>query len=241
MYENATNLPASVDWRKEGAVTPVKNQYSCGSCWAFSAVGSIEGINAIRSGKLISLSEQQLVSCDHAKDLGCGGGTTIWDFPGLEASQYPRRAVVLISFCFAKVVSEIISIRLSVGLMDYAFEYIVQNGGLDTEYDYGYWSFDLPCQTGKEADRHVVAIDGYEDVPQGSAEALQKALAHQPVSVAICASSSLQFYSKGIVDDNGCCVGLNHGVLAVGYEPDDENSEEAPGNWIIKNSWGSGT
>ncbi|KAF5817238.1 Cysteine protease [Helianthus annuus] len=73
IYANMTDIPPKVDWREKNAVTDVKGQGGCGSCWAFAAVVALEGINAIRTGKLVKFSEQQLVDCDMT-NKGCDGG-----------------------------------------------------------------------------------------------------------------------------------------------------------------------
>jgi xylem cysteine proteinase len=97
-FQALKDLPVSVDWRTKGAVTDVKNQGSCGSCWAFSATGALEGFYFINNQKLVSFSEQQLVDCVTA-DQGCNGGLPSDAFvytggSGIETeADYPYKAV----------------------------------------------------------------------------------------------------------------------------------------------------
>merc|ERR1712054_309928 len=76
---DTANLADEVNWVTAGAVTPVKNQAQCGSCWAFSSTGSMEGAHKIATGNLVSLSEEQLVQCSTVNS-GCNGGLLDYAF-----------------------------------------------------------------------------------------------------------------------------------------------------------------
>ncbi|WCJ32698.1 Cysteine proteinases superfamily protein [Euphorbia peplus] len=192
-YGNISAFPTSMDWRKKGAVTPIKDQGQCGSCWAFSTVAAVEGITQLTTGKLISLSEQELVDCDtKGVDQGCEGG-----------------------------------------LMDDGFKFIIGNKGITTETNYPYEAADGTCNTKEEAN-HAANIASYEDVPANNEASLMKAVANQPISVAIDASGSeFQFYSSGVFTGS-CGTELDHGVTAVGY-----GSSNGMNYWLVKNSWGN--
>ncbi|XP_069784636.1 procathepsin L-like [Narcine bancroftii] len=187
-------LPLSVDWRTKGYVTGVKDQGHCGSCWAFSAVGSLEGQTFKKTQKLVSLSEQNLVDCSSAQgNHGCQGG-----------------------------------------LMQYAFNYILLNNGIDAESYYPYTGNDGTCKYNPKW--RAASCYSFRFVGYRNETALAEAVAVVgPISAAIDARhKSFQFYKAGIYYEPECNnYEINHGVLIVGY-----GSENGKNYWIVKNSFG---
>jgi cathepsin L len=194
-FEAAVAAPTSFDWRTKGAVTGVKNQGQCGSCWSFSTTGSTEGCHEISGKSLVGLSEQNLVDCSgsYGND-GCEGG-----------------------------------------LMTQAMQYIISNGGIDTEASYPYTAEDGTCSY--NAANSGATLKNYKNVPSGNENALQTSVQQGPTSVAIDASQpSFQFYSSGVYNEPACSsTSLDHGVLAVGWGVDPSGGPY----WIVKNSWGT--
>jgi len=190
---NEAQVPASnqpnveVDWVSKGAVTAIKDQGQCGSCWAFSTTGSMESAVYLKSGNLTPLSEQELVDCSGSSgNQGCNGG-----------------------------------------LMDNAFKWIIQNGGLATETDYAYTAKDGTCK--KVASKST--ISSYKDIPAKDEATLKTAVQMQPIAIAVDARK-WQTYSSGVFAGCGALIQLDHGVLAAGYS-------DAGGYWLVKNSWGT--
>uniref|UniRef100_A0A8C6SJT6 Cathepsin L n=1 Tax=Neogobius melanostomus TaxID=47308 RepID=A0A8C6SJT6_9GOBI len=190
------DVPDSVDWRESGLVTSVKDQGECGSCWAFSAVGALEGMWAKTKKKLVDLSPQNLVDCSGKYgNEGCGGG-----------------------------------------YMHQAFDYVIDNQGIDSEASYPYKGevkdfvfFDGTCRY--NVSNRAANCSSY----QGNDTRLWVShvcrFAWGAYGMVMCRSFHCVYYNPDCPQD------LDHGVLLVGYGTDDTSGLDY---WLIKNSWGEG-
>lgn len=191
-------IPVSIDWRELGAVTNVKNQKHCGSCWSFASTGGLEGQMFRKTGVLESLSEQNLIDCSKSyNNEGCNGG-----------------------------------------LMGQTYQYIIDNGGIDSEESYPYESINSTCRY--DPKNSVATVSGFVNIERGNEDKLTSAIATVgPIPIAIDAShSSFQLYKSGVYYNSPHCSStfLDHAVLAVGYGTDDSGQDY----YIVKNSWGTG-
>lgn len=222
--------PPSVDWRAVGAVTAVKDQSACGSCWAESAVANMESAwyLAHKSSMQapVALSVEQVIECD-AHDDACYGGYPKGAYQyaiehgGLAAdADYPYK-VMGHTICLA----------------NQTFNATCGDGMCD-DPPLTNWC-DLTCSD--RAHKSVAKISSWVALPSNEDQIAAYLAVHGPVSVGIDASGGalgvlfpwLQFYKRGIANPRRCTSTIDHGVLLVGY-----GEEDGKKSWILKNSWG---
>ena len=195
----------TVDHVKDGHMIGVKNQGSCGSCWAFAANSALEGAVSAKTGRdPVRMSEQHLVDCtlrnnSHNMDLfgedfglwGCGGGwmATAWYFQSKH------------------------------GVM------------LDSDYPYTSGRTQTESRCAHDGSKTIGKVSSWNRIDaSGGLDQVKSKLREQPLTIAVDAGSShFQFYSKGVVGANdGCPTGLNHAVVLVGYTEKDGSPSPDP-------------
>jgi len=200
-------IPSSWDWEQMGAVTGVKNQGQCGSCWAFSTIGNVEGVNFLQTKTLVSLSEEQVVDCStQSGDEGCDGGWPFWAMTDMDASPFSGYWDTEASYPYiaGNGVSGNCSFKTS------------EEGAIETTY----LSF---CQTVNPT------------APCGMQQTQQLLMKYGPLSACLNAES-MESYNSGVDNPGSSCdpTQIDHCITLVGWGVD--NSTAAP-YWRIKNSW----
>ncbi|KAK3009724.1 hypothetical protein RJ639_013066 [Escallonia herrerae] len=254
---SVNDVPSSLDWRKSGAVTPVKDQGNCAADTGLSKLvvyGAKESylyFVTVINWKRTSTNVKTILQCTALRttsaivlilhDCAIAATTNIGGFRITIAVVVLHRCMLVILRINKIVTGSLISLSeqelvdcdrsydsgCGGGLMDYAFQFV------DTEEDYPYQGGEKSCNRNK-LKRCVVTIDGYVDVPESDEKQLLQAVVTQPVSVGICGSErAFQLYSKGIFT-GPCSTSLDHAVLIVGYD-----SKDGLDYWILKNSWGT--
>uniref|UniRef100_A0A7S3NK25 Peptidase C1A papain C-terminal domain-containing protein n=1 Tax=Aureoumbra lagunensis TaxID=44058 RepID=A0A7S3NK25_9STRA len=206
-----SSLPSSFDWREKGVVTPVKNQLLCGSCYAHSAIESMESQFILGGSPSKELSVQQIVSCDTGgDDQGCNGGmyTNVWDYVKknggvTSAKEYPYDTATGqgdVTSCNFEQAKDIV---------------------LGTAVKKWQWAT-KPCD-------RILCTHMDEDTLKANL------VSYGPISIAVDASQ-WSTYTGGVLTNDSCASKLkgrlDHAVQLVGYSED----AEIP-YWIIKNSW----
>jgi len=208
LHRAAPNATAGkIDWRDKGAVTAVKDQGQCGSCWAFSATEQIESADFMAGRPLQVLSPQQIVSCDKGGswgDSGCDGGFTEGAFEyvagvaGIETeANYPYKSGTTGTDGQCKYDAS----KVAVSIKGYTYAVPPCTSGSCTKQD----------ETG-----------------------LLNQIATSPISICVNAEP-WQFYSSGVMKGKSCSgayADQDHCVQLVGY---DQNT--TPSYWIVRNSW----
>merc|ERR1719253_863938 len=201
--------PSSLDWRTKGAVTSVRDQKTCGGCWAFSTIGNIEGAAVVQGGKaLVPLSEQELLDCStycgsyggyFGCNQGCGGG--------LQGAAMDD---------------------LSIGGL--------KGKGVDSETKYPFIGKNGKCHYSSPG---VVGVTKWQYVDKDETKMKAALAKFGPLAVSVDDGGKggpWMSYKGGVLSGGGCSGDLNHGVTLVGYGTDKKSGKDY---WLVKNSWGT--
>eukprot|EP00977_Amphora_coffeiformis_P002274 scaffold426_cov219-Amphora_coffeaeformis.AAC.36 len=244
--EPVSQLPKHVDWRRQGISTPVKNQYTCGSCWAFATTSALESHVALHTGVLYELSEQQLVSCT-GNPLHCGGtGGCDGSIPEI-AMEYVRTHGMVDAWTFGYASKNGTTVPCTleqrdtlewngsdhVQKMAKTKRYLDGNGGAtdnDDETNY------LPGA--------VVTLDSWITLPRNNYTAVMNAVAKMGPLIVTVACVPWISYQRGVFsgalntrDETNVSGGWAAGRCCLeGYGTDKETGEDY---WLIKNSFGA--
>jgi len=202
-------VPTTFDWEAQGAVTGVKNQGQCGSCWAFSTIGNSEGVYFLHTKNLVGLSEEQVVDCStQSGDEGCNGGWPFWAFTDMDASPYNGQFDTEAGYPY--IAGNGVSGNCSFSTGDVGAKLT------------GYQSF---CQTVNPT------------APCGESGTQALLMKYGPLSACLDATP-MQSYQGGVDNPGSSCdpTAIDHCITLVGWGVD--NSTGAP-FWRIKNSWGT--
>jgi len=216
------------DWRAYNAVTPIKDQGGCGSCWAFSAVQAVESAHFLKHNASmpapVALSAEQLVECDD-RDYACYGG-------------YPHNAFEHLIKSGGLVADSRYPYDVeghTVCLANQTFNETCGDGICDDPPLTNYC--DLTCSVDARGPR-IAKLSSWEAVTSDENAIAAYLASHGPLSVSIDAgdiASWMQFYKGGVANPRRCSkTSLNHAVLLVGF-----GVEKNTPYWLVKNSWGS--
>ena len=219
-------VPSAVDWRSTGAVPQaVKDQSTCGSCWAFGTTAAIEGAAFLSSGVSLSASEQQFMDCswDFGANSACGGGDAD---AALDWLVKERRGEFEVERNYQYIGAAGFCLRKQPEAPEDA------SSSLDSS---------PPSSSISSSSPSPPKVKGYAFVPAGDDEALIEAVySRGPLQVSInAAAKGFRFYSSGVYDEPSCSPreeDLDHSVALVGYGTDGASGKDF---WLVRNSWSS--
>jgi cathepsin F/cysteine peptidase B len=216
-------LPSSIDWVSKGAVTGVKDQGNCGDCWSFGAAGDVEGTWFLADHDLVSLSEQQLTSCDHTgDDSGCGGSSSDMDSFKYIVNNGGLASEAAYPFCSGDASCK---------------------GKNKKQRTNGVCNKKLEKKTVAHISGAMQisgGVDKYDPQPVSEAAVMKALMLHGPMAIAVNAGGSAwENYEEGIISPKHCSgdpQDLDHIVLLVGFG-EEKKGKETLKYWKIKNSW----